>query len=356
MSKKVIINADDFGLSKVFNEVMLDLLENKLITSTTAMVDFLDEKQEFQINKLISLQKKNNFGIGLHLVFQDENFEIEIQRQYNLFQKIFKFLPSHLDIHKPSLFPSCIQVVEKYCIKNKISFRNKTEVKSEFTTTNIYLNGTELNFESLREGLLKFKDDPVSESIEILFHPGKFDPESKSSLNEEREADVFKIIKLVPFLLKNNFTLCHYLNLNLYDKNFDVWNNLKKRVHNEKIEKFFREGEIWWCHLGINLGFEQDGKGYNFERPVFIFKKFNQDIFLGFPLSSNIKSSKFYFDFNLNNIQYCVILSQLKLFDRRRLIRKIDVVSLEISEQISQKFQELISKRNHPLRGGISEA
>ena len=26
---------------------------------------------------------------------------------------------------------------------------------------------------------------------------------------------------------------------------------------------FFREKEVWWIALGVNIGFEQDGKGKN---------------------------------------------------------------------------------------------
>ena len=45
-------------------------------------------------------------------------------------------------------------------------------------------------------------------------------------------------------------------------KEFDKWNELKKKLHNsEKPKKFyFREREIWWCSLGLNIGFEEDGK------------------------------------------------------------------------------------------------
>jgi hypothetical protein len=37
-------------------------------------------------------------------------------------------------------------------------------------------------------------------------------------------------------------------------KNFEDWFDLKPKIDNiEKIPKF-REGEIWWCHLGENIG------------------------------------------------------------------------------------------------------
>ena len=52
------------------------------------------------------------------------------------------------------------------------------------------------------------------------------------------------------------------------NKNFDKWNELKKKLHiSEKAKDFyFREREIWWCSLGVNIGFEQDGKNDLFDK------------------------------------------------------------------------------------------
>lgn len=53
-------------------------------------------------------------------------------------------------------------------------------------------------------------------------------------------------------------------------KDFDKWNAEKKKVHVASGDKpiYFREHEIWWCRLGANIGFEQDGKGKSFSRSV----------------------------------------------------------------------------------------
>ena len=38
---------------------------------------------------------------------------------------------------------------------------------------------------------------------------------------------------------------------------------------NAEIEPlYFRDGEIWWARLGVNIGYEMDGKNSNFARPV----------------------------------------------------------------------------------------
>ena len=51
----------------------------------------------------------------------------------------------------------------------------------------------------------------------------------------------------------------------------------------------FHEREVWWCSLGANIGFEQDGGGEDFERPVVILKKFNLDACLIVPLTARPK-------------------------------------------------------------------
>ena len=56
-------------------------------------------------------------------------------------------------------------------------------------------------------------------------------------------------------------------------KQFDKWNEVKKTTHNSFKNVFFKERDIFWASVGINIGYEQDRKGYIFSRPVLIFKK-----------------------------------------------------------------------------------
>jgi mRNA interferase MazF len=101
---------------------------------------------------------------------------------------------------------------------------------------------------------------------------------------------------------------------------YDSWNNLKKSL-SEKQRTYFNKGEIWFVSLGKNIGDEEDGKNENFERPVVIIRKFNNNIFLGVPLTSQDKEGKFYQ--KLESFKAIAILSQVRLFDAKRLLRKI---------------------------------
>ena len=59
------------------------------------------------------------------------------------------------------------------------------------------------------------------------------------------------------------------------NKDFKGWHKDKEIIHNEKPRVFFHEREIWFTYLGVNIGFEQDGQGDKFLRPVIILRKFN---------------------------------------------------------------------------------
>ncbi len=111
-------------------------------------------------------------------------------------------------------------------------------------------------------------------------------------------------------------------------KDYSEWHKKKSDIeHNNDTRVFFHEREVWWCSLGANVGFEQDGKGGKFARPVLVFKKFNKEVFWALPLSTRIKKGKFYANVDLrDDIPRVAIVSQLRLIDGKRLIDKIGVI------------------------------
>ena len=77
-------------------------------------------------------------------------------------------------------------------------------------------------------------------------------------------------------------------------KDFDSWNIQKKVINTSSRSPTFKEREIWWCRLGVNIGHEQDGKGMQAYRPILVLKKFNRQIFWGVPLTTQIKDNQYY--------------------------------------------------------------
>ena len=128
------------------------------------------------------------------------------------------------------------------------------------------------------------------------------------------------------------------------EKDFDGWNILKKSAHAEDhLEKlFFKEREIWWCKVGVNIGFEEDGKNIHFTRPVLILKKLSKRVFIGVPLSTTLKRGKYYYDFKFKNATSVALLSQLRLFDVKRLADKMGRITETEFERIREAVKSII--------------
>ena len=126
------------------------------------------------------------------------------------------------------------------------------------------------------------------------------------------------------------------------EKNFQKWHSKKKYIHENKGIPYFYEREIWWCSIGLNVGYEQDGKNENFERPVLVLKKFNKYILWIVPLTSKLKSGKYYYHFKFGKENSVAILSQLRLISSQRLLRKIGMISENDFAKIKQTIRNYI--------------
>lgn len=125
------------------------------------------------------------------------------------------------------------------------------------------------------------------------------------------------------------------------EKDFDSWNSLKKTLDFEHKSPSFEEREIWWCSIGLNVGHEENGKSDLFSRPVLIIRKFNNRIFLGVPLTSKIKNHhKFYYKIHFKDKEQSVMLSQIRVWESRRLTK----MKGKLSKIQFKEIRELISK------------
>ena len=128
-------------------------------------------------------------------------------------------------------------------------------------------------------------------------------------------------------------------------KDYKIWTPEKEKLNNnESIRPGFHEREVWYCHLGENIGFEQDGKGDFFLRPIIILRKFNNEIFWAIPLTSAIKKSPYYFTVSVGEEgrKSSAILSQIRLIDAKRLSYTIGEVNKEEFEGLKKKLKDLI--------------
>ena len=127
-------------------------------------------------------------------------------------------------------------------------------------------------------------------------------------------------------------------------REFIKWTRLKVRIHLLTRTKgfYFKEREIWWASLGLNIGYEEDGKGRLFERPILILRVFNAEVLWIVPLTSKEKIGKYYHQFEYEQKKYTAILSQLKLISSKRLLRKIRTFPKEGYDDLKNQLKNLL--------------
>lgn len=130
-----------------------------------------------------------------------------------------------------------------------------------------------------------------------------------------------------------------------YIKNFNLWFKIKPQLDNLLSYPKFQEGDVWWCHIGENIGHEECGKGNKFLRPIVIFKKFNNRIFFGIPTSSKLKDSPFYRPITIKGARVSIFISQMRLFDVKRLLYKQGKISPNELSFLKKDFIKLLLKK-----------
>lgn len=127
------------------------------------------------------------------------------------------------------------------------------------------------------------------------------------------------------------------LEINRIDDELKRWHFVKDCLMKSKRKIFFHKREVWWCSIGKNIGFEQNGKGEEFTRPVVIVKRLSLDTCLVVPLTvSNKRKNVFSIGFLKDeNRESFAMVEQFRLIDARRLRKKIGVLN-------KKYFNELI--------------
>jgi mRNA interferase MazF len=126
-------------------------------------------------------------------------------------------------------------------------------------------------------------------------------------------------------------------------KNFNGWNEKKINIHNNNEHRLYHEQDIWWCSLGVNVGFEEDGKGCDSERPVLIIRGFNKQLCWAVPLSTSIKINPYYIPIGLvAGKKSSAIISQMRLMDTKRLINYIGFLNNDAFTKTKQAIKALL--------------
>lgn len=125
-------------------------------------------------------------------------------------------------------------------------------------------------------------------------------------------------------------------------KDFDGWNIEKKQAH-EGSGRFYHEREVWWCALGVNVGFEQDGSGQRFQRPVLIIKGLSRSTCLVAPLTTSSKKHSLRVLLGVIGEKTAyALLSQIRVVDTRRFTERIEFVEKEAFELVRKTLKGVL--------------
>ena len=75
---------------------------------------------------------------------------------------------------------------------------------------------------------------------------------------------------------------------------------------------------------------------------VLIVRKFNPHIFFGVPLTTKIKQNPYYLPIRFKDRAQCVMLSQLRLWDGKRLTHKMGQLPDDEFEAVKQALRRLL--------------
>ena len=126
------------------------------------------------------------------------------------------------------------------------------------------------------------------------------------------------------------------------EKDFDKWNKVKKETHAEE-PRLYTVREIWWCRLGVNVGFEQDGSGRLFLRPIVIVRAFGPNICLILPLTASKQEHPLRVSFgDVQGKQASALLSQMRIIDTRRLVEKVGFMDKQVFAQLKKALKDLL--------------
>ncbi|MBR3236566.1 type II toxin-antitoxin system PemK/MazF family toxin [Candidatus Saccharibacteria bacterium] len=129
--------------------------------------------------------------------------------------------------------------------------------------------------------------------------------------------------------------------MNEAKKDFDGWIKVKSNVHFSGRIPDIKDGEVWWCAVGENVGIEINGKSNVFSRPVLIFKKLSRFGFLGVPLTSKKHVGSWYVQFEYHGKLQYASLAQIRIFSVSRLYEKVGMIPDSDLRKVREGFRAL---------------
>lgn len=238
----IIINSDDFGLSKSINRGIIDSYNLGLISSTTIMMNMPDVEDAIFLYKNI---KDNKLGLGVHLnitvgkplatnvdSLTDDNgkfhspLSIKSGKVTLKYEDVYKELKTqiekllsykieldHIDCHhfmeeNEIVFQAMTTLASEYNVGLRVldSCREKFNTTENFST-DVFCDKFHQSTATYKTILNYVDENQDKESIEIMTHLGYIDEDTKtktSYISREDEIEELKKLKQTGFYAKVN--------------------------------------------------------------------------------------------------------------------------------------------------------
>lgn len=122
-------------------------------------------------------------------------------------------------------------------------------------------------------------------------------------------------------------------------RDFRQWHTVKQRLDSSQNPPTFNEREIWWCSVGLNVGYEIFGKDEIFTRPVLVVRKFSPYTFLGVPMTTGQRTGYFRYPYSVKGRDGFLLFDQTRTYDSRRLADMILKVHPNDFEKIKRAMK-----------------
>ena len=209
---KLIVNADDFGLTDGGNRAIIECYKNGIVTSTTLMANMPFADQAIQFSK-----ENPGLGVGVHMVLTtgrpllkthktlvddegnfkfrsdtiDESIDLdELYQEWDAqIESIMSQIPiTHLDSHHHThLHPLLRTVVEKLAKKHNLPYRSDATI----VPTQVKLDGGFYKETVSTDYLLNLFQTNTEDYLDLMTHPAYVDDRIMeiSSYNTYRETE-----------------------------------------------------------------------------------------------------------------------------------------------------------------------
>jgi chitin disaccharide deacetylase len=196
--KYLIVNGDDFGISRGINRGITEAYHRGILTSASLIVNMPSSEEAAWLSRDLP-----RLSVGLHVNFANSagepvvnltdpnNCQDELHRQFRRFQELMGYLPTHLDSHHnahrdPRLLPNFIDLARQY----QLPLREHCQVRHFSKFYGQWGGAPHLEQISV-ESLARMLVTEVQEGCtELSCHPGYIDAEFQSSYSFEREAEL----------------------------------------------------------------------------------------------------------------------------------------------------------------------